>query len=51
MSKWINVRLSDMFTLQMGKTPSRNNSAYWCGVHKWVSIADLGKVSKYIGNL
>ena len=50
MSKWINVRLSDMFTLQMGKTPSRNNSAYWCGVHKWVSIADLGKVSKYIVN-
>ena len=34
----------------MGKMPSRNNSAYWCGVHKWVSIADLGKVSKYIVN-
>jgi len=44
------VKLSDIFTLQMGKTPSRNNPNYWNGTHKWVSIADLGKSSKYICN-
>lgn len=48
MGKWKAVKLSDMFTLQMGKTPSRDNSAYWNGTHKWVSIADLGKAAKYI---
>lgn len=48
MDKWKAVKLSDMFTLQMGKTPSRDNSAYWNGTHKWVSIADLGKAAKYI---
>ena len=42
------VKLCDMFTLQMGKTPSRDNSAYWNGTHKWVSIADLGKATKII---
>ena len=48
MDKWKAVKLSDMFTLQMGKTPSRDNSAYWNGTHKWVSIADLGKAANYI---
>ncbi len=42
------VKLSDAFELQMGKTPSRNNSAYWNGTNKWVSIADLGNADKYI---
>ena len=32
----------------MGKTPSRDNPAYWNGTHKWVSIADLGKAAKFI---
>lgn len=44
------VKLSDMFTLQMGKTPSRDNPDYWNGNRKWVSISDLGKNSKYIYN-
>lgn len=48
MSKWEMVKLSDIFTLQMGKTPSRDNPSYWNGTHKWVSIADLGKAGKYI---
>lgn len=48
MVKWKMVKLCDMFTLQMGKTPSRDNSAYWNGTHKWVSIADLGKATKII---
>lgn len=50
MSKWEMIKLSDMFTLQMGKTPSRDNPAYWNGDKKWVSISDLGKISKYISN-
>ncbi len=50
MSKWDMVKLSDMFTLQMGKTPSRDNPDYWNGNRKWVSISDLGKNSKYIYN-
>ena len=48
MSKLQSIKLSDMFTLQMGKTPSRDNPAYWNGTHKWVSIADLGKATKFI---
>lgn len=48
MSKWKMVKLSDVFTLQMGKTPSRDNPDYWNGSHKWASIADLGKAEKYI---
>lgn len=43
------VKLEDIFELQMGKTPSRNNSQYWNGTNKWVSIADMGD-SKYIEN-
>ena len=42
------VKLSDVFTLQMGKTPSRNNPDYWNGNHKWLSIADFGMNGKYI---
>lgn len=50
MGKWDMVKLSDMFTLQMGKTPSRNKPDYWNGSHKWVSIADIGKATKYISD-
>ena len=42
------VKLGDVFELQMGKTPSRNNSEYWNGEHNWVSISDLGNSGKYI---
>ena len=42
-------RLDELFDLQMGKTPSRNNSEYWDSEdHKWISIADLSKCGKYI---
>ena len=50
MNKWKMVKLSDIFILQMGKTPSRDKLSYWNGSYKWVSIADLGKAGKYIGN-
>ncbi len=42
-------RLGDLFDLHMGKTPSRNNTAYWeTKDNKWISIADLTKAGKYI---
>ena len=42
-------KLKDIFDLQMGKTPSRNNMEYWnTNDYKWISIADLTKTGKYI---
>ena len=44
-------KLKDIFDLQMGKTPSRNNSEYWNSEdYKWISIADLSKTGKYISD-
>jgi len=43
-------KLSDIFDLQMGKTPARNNLNYWNdGSNDWVSIADMSTYSKYVG--
>lgn len=42
------VKLKDIFDLQMGKTPSRNNSEYWNGDYKWISIKDISNANKYI---
>ena len=45
------VRVSDVFDLQMGKTPSRKEPAYWNnGDYEWVSIKDLGTCGKYVGS-
>lgn len=33
--------LGEICTLEMGSTPSRANSSYWGGGHKWLSIGDL----------
>jgi type I restriction enzyme S subunit len=44
----VKVKLIEVFDLQMGKTPSRNNLAYWNGTNTWVSISDLGDANKYI---
>ena len=42
-------KLSDIYELQMGKTPSRDISDYWAdGQYDWISIADLSKCEKYI---
>ena len=38
---WTYKKFSDLFDLQMGKTPSRNNPLYWKGQNTWVSISDL----------
>ena len=42
-------RLEELFDLQMGKTPLRNNPEYWDSADcKWISIGDLSKCGKYI---
>ena len=42
-------KLEDIFDLQMGKTPSRNNPEYWQTIdNKWISIGDLSQTGKYI---
>ena len=43
-------RLDEIFDLQMGKTPSRNNIEYWnTEDNKWIAISDLSNLSgKYI---
>lgn len=49
MGETTEYKLSDLFNLQMGKTPSRNNAEFWSdGEYKWISIADLTKTGKYI---
>lgn len=41
--------LEELFDLQMGKTPSRNNSDYWNdGTEEWISVRDLSNSGKYI---
>lgn len=44
------VKIKDVFELQMGKTPARNNAQYWGGNNKWISIADIGKSEKIISD-
>ena len=42
-------KLTELFDLQMGKTPSRSNADYWNSPdHKWISIGDLSKCGKYV---
>ena len=44
-------KLSELFDLQMGKTPSRNNASYWNSKeNKWISIGDLSKCDIYISD-
>jgi type I restriction enzyme S subunit len=42
---WESMRLGDIATITMGRTPARLTSSYWGSGYKWLSIADLkGKV-------
>ncbi len=42
------VKISDVFELQMGKTPSRNNVKYWDSPkYRWISIADFNYFDDY----
>lgn len=44
-------KLKEIFDLQMGKTPTRNNDTYWnTKDYKWISIADLTSSDKYIND-
>lgn len=43
------AKLSELFDMQMGKTPDRNNPEYWQnGTHPWISIADMTSNGKFI---
>lgn len=43
--------LAELFDLQMGKTPARNEPKYWeNGNNRWMSIADLSTIDKFIDN-
>ena len=43
-------KLSEIFMLQMGKTPARAKNEYWNnGDNDWVSISDLSTYDKYVG--
>jgi type I restriction-modification system S subunit len=42
------VEIDKIINVELGKTPSRNNSDYWNGKHTWVAISDMNK--KYIVN-
>ena len=44
---WKVTKMIEVFELLMGKTPSRDNPAYWGGTEPWVSIGDMG-ASKYV---
>ena len=42
-------KLSEIFNLQMGKTPARNNLEYWeNGTNPWISIADMTTNGRFI---
>ena len=44
-------KLSNLFDLQMGKTPSRNNPNYWNSKdYLWVSISDMSGYDKYVSS-
>lgn len=44
---WEIKTFEEVFDLQMGKTPSRDNLSFWRGENVWVSIADMNN-QKYI---
>ena len=50
-SEWKKVKLGDIFNLQMGKTPLRENKLYWDkGEYNWVSISDMNFSEKYLSS-
>lgn len=44
---WEIKKLGEVFDLQMGKTPNRDNRSYWGGNNIWLSISDIK--DKYVG--
>jgi type I restriction enzyme S subunit len=39
--EWETKRLEEIADINIGRTPSRNNSSFWGSGYKWISIADL----------
>ena len=40
--KWDDEKLSSLYDLQLGRTPSRDNPKYWDkNGYKWISVADM----------
>ena len=50
MRNWPTIMVADEFDLQMGKTPARDNPAYWGGDQKWASIADIGRSGMFLSD-
>ena len=47
-NEWKKVKLGDVFELQIGRTPSRNNKNYWDnGSNNWISISDIKENEKF----
>ena len=46
---WEYKKFSEIFDLQMGRTPARDKKSYWEGDNLWVSIGDMGDC-KYISH-
>lgn len=44
---WEIKKVGEVFDLQMGKTPNRDNRSYWGGNNIWLSISDIK--DKYVG--
>lgn len=46
--KYSSRKVKDLFTLQMGKTPSRSNLSLWdSDDFKWITVADMSNYSLY----
>lgn len=46
--KYPSYKVKDLFTLQMGKTPSRSNLSLWdSNDFKWITVADMSNYSLY----
>ena len=48
MKNWPTIRIADEFNLQMGKTPARDNPAYWGGDQNWAAISDIARSGMYL---
>ena len=40
-TQWLNLRIGDIFEVDVGATPSRRNSEYWNGDISWVSSGEV----------
>lgn len=43
MTAWRTVRLEEVCAIVIGRTPARDEPAFWTGGHAWASIADMSQ--------